>query len=383
MTIAPFEIHIPESALTDLRHRLAAARWPPAVDDTGWTEGSSAAYMRTLVQYWQHDYDWRAQERRLNAVPQFRIELDGFTIHYLHVRSSRPDATPLLMCHGWPGGNLEFLAVSRQLAEPEDRTAPAFHVIAPAMPGYGFSSVPTRSGVNVTRIADLWAQLMTALGYPRFGVQGGDWGAWVAIRMCRDHASRLLGAHLNYVPARYLPAPGSTGSDLTAEDRAYLSERQRWIDNENGYGHIQGTKPQTLAMALSDSPLGLAAWIVEKFHGWSDCGGDLQSVFTADELLTNVCVYWFTNTIYSSMRLYKEVLAELAADRGPAVRPTTRVAVARFPKEIVYPPRSHLERYFNIVRWTEMPAGGHFAALEQPVLLSRDIQAFFGALDAR
>jgi pimeloyl-ACP methyl ester carboxylesterase len=378
MTIAPFEIQIPEAALTELRRRLASAAWPPAVDGTGWTEGTSQTYLRELVSYWQHDYDWRAQERRLNAVPQFRAELDGFTIHYLHVRSNRPDAVPLLMCHGWPGGNLEFLKVIQLLVDPEDRTAPAFHVIAPAMPGYGFSSIPTRPGVNLTRIADLWARLMTQLGYERFGVQGGDWGAWVAIRLCRDHAPRLLGAHLNYVPARYVPVPGSAGEDLTAEDRAYLAQRQRWVDDENGYGHLQGTKPQTLAMALSDSPIGLASWIVEKFHGWSDCRGDLGSTFTRDELLTNVSVYWFTNTIYSSMRLYKEVAAELAEDRSPAIRPSTRVAVARFPREIVYPPRSHLERYLNIVRWTDMPSGGHFAALEQPVLLARDLQAFFG-----
>jgi len=381
MTIMPFEIQIPEAALVDLRGRLANAAWPPPVEATGWAEGTPGAFLQTVVRYWQHEFDWRAQERRLNAVAQFRVEIDGFTVHYLHVRSSRPDAVPLLMCHGWPGGNLEFLRVSQLLAHPEDPRAPAFHVVAPAMPGYGFSSIPTRPGVNITRIAALWTKLMSALGYERFGVQGGDWGAWVALRLCRDHAPRLLGAHVNYVPARYLPAPGSAGPGPTDEERAYLLERQRWIDEESGYAHLQGTKPQTLALALSDSPLGLAAWILEKFHGWSDCHGDPAAVFSLDELLTNISVYWFTNTIYSSMRLYKEVVAELAEGPGLTARSPTRVAVARFPKEIAYPPRSHLERYLHIVRWTEMPAGGHFAALEQPVLLTRDIQAFFSGLD--
>jgi pimeloyl-ACP methyl ester carboxylesterase len=377
MMLSPFQIQISDTALADLRARLANTAWPPTVEGTGWSEGTSHEYMREIVRYWQHDFDWRAQERWLNSVAQFRAEIDGFAIHYLHVRSKRPDAVPLLMCHGWPGGNFEFIRVSEMLANPDDSTTPAFHVVAPAMPGYGFSSRPDRPGVNLRRIAELWLQLMTALGYEQFGVQGGDWGAWLAIRLCRHHAARLLGAHLNYVPARYVPPLGGPETELTAEERAYAMSRQRWIDEENGYGHIQGTKPQTLAMALSDSPLGLAAWIVEKFRGWSDRGDHDDPRFTLDELLTNISVYWFTNTIYSSMRLYKEVLAELAADRDLAVRPGTRVAVARFPKEIAYPPRSHLENYLDIVRWTEMPRGGHFAALEQPTLLARDIQAFF------
>jgi pimeloyl-ACP methyl ester carboxylesterase len=377
MSITSFEIQISETALADLRGRLAKAAWPPAVEGTGWNEGASHAYMRELVRYWQHDFDWRAQESRLNAVPQFDAVIGQFAVHYLHLRSKRPDAMPLLMCHGWPGGNLEFVRISEMLANPDDSAAPAFHVVAPAMPGYGFSSLPDRPGVNLSRIAELWVQLMAALGYDRFGVQGGDWGAWLAIRLCRHHATHLLGAHLNYVPARYVPALGGPGKHLTAEEHVYLVDRQRWLDEENGYGHVQGTKPQTLAMALSDSPLGLAAWIVEKFHGWSDRGDRIDPAFTLDELLTIISVYWFTNTIYSSMRLYREVLGELAADHDLAVRSSTRMAVAKFPREIVCPPRSHLENYFHIVRWTEMPAGGHFAALEQPALLTRDIQAFF------
>ncbi|HEY0192163.1 MAG TPA: epoxide hydrolase, partial [Kofleriaceae bacterium] len=347
----------------------ARTAWPPVVDDVGWSEGTAQRYLRDVVAYWQHGFDWRAQERRLNAVPQFRIELDGLGIHYLHVRSTRPGAIPLLMCHGWPGGNLELLEISRLLAEPA-AGQPAFHVIAPAMPGYGFSSIPTRPGVNLARIADLWVQLMAQLGYARFGVQGGDWGAWVALQLCRRHADRLIGAHLNYVPARFVPVPTGDGPG----ERAYLVERERWVDEESGYGQLQGTKPQTLAFALSDSPVGLAAWILEKFHGWS---GGRDAAFSRDALLTNVCVYWFTNTIYSSIRLYKEVAGELARDRS-GDRPATPVAVARFPDEIAFPPRAHLANYLNLVRWTEMPAGGHFAALEQPALLAGDIQAFFG-----
>lgn len=364
--IEPFQIAIPDADLADLRARLARTAWPPVVEGVGWTEGTDHAALRALVAYWLDGFDWRAQERRLNAVPQLRVELAGARVHVFHRRSTRANAIPLLMCHGWPGGNVEMVEISGRLAEPDDPDAQAFHVIAPAMPGYGFSAIPTRPGTNLTRIAALWVELMAALGYPRFAVQGGDWGAWVALQLCRHHADRLIGAHLNYVPARFVPPP--TGDD--AETLAYLAARQRWVDDENGYGHLQGTKPQTAAFALTDSPVGLAAWILEKFHGWS--GGH---PFSADTLLTNISIYWFTRTIYASMRLYREVAAELVGFQ-PA-RATPPVAIARFPREIVSPPRAHLARYLDIARWTEMPAGGHFAALEQPALLADDIRAFF------
>jgi pimeloyl-ACP methyl ester carboxylesterase len=329
--------------------------------------------MKELVDYWQTRFEWREQERRLNALPQFRARLADLNIHFIHLRSNRPDAMPLLICHGWPGGINEFEKLARLLMDAHAN--PSFHLVIPSMPGFGFSDARTGAGVHF--VADLWGELMQHLNYDRFAVQGGDWGAWVAIAMTRRLRDRVLAAHVNYVPARYLP-PVSLDS-ATREEREFLERRQKWTEDESGYIQEQATKPQTAGFPLSDSPAGLAAWIIEKFYTWSGSNGNIESAFTKDELLTNVSLYWFTNSIYSSMRIYKEARRDVASTKWDD-RSTVPVAVAHFPDEIPFPPRSHVERYINLTRWTEMPAGGHFAALEQPQALAEDIRAFFGML---
>jgi pimeloyl-ACP methyl ester carboxylesterase len=366
----PFSIAVPEADLTALRSRLHDTRWPGAPHVNDWSDGASFNYMRELVAYWERHFNWREQERRLNTLPQFRATVSGLKIHYIHLRSGRDGAIPLLLCHGWPGGINEFEKLAHVLMEPD--AGPPFDLVIPSMPGYGFSEPQT--GVGIHFVADLWGELMRLLGYERFAVQGGDWGAWVAIAMTRRLRNRVIGAHVNYVPARYLPP--LTGDSLTAEERAYLQRRQKWSDDESGYIQEQATKPQTLGFAMSDSPVGLAAWIVEKFFGWSGNEGDTPPAFTKDELLTNVSLYWFTNSMYSAMRIYKEARRDIAAIDWSDSSPVP-VAVARFPNEIPFPPRSHIVKYLNVARWTEMPAGGHFAAMEQPEALGNDIREFF------
>ena len=365
-----FSVAIPESALIDLRSRLHNTRWPgpPHIDD--WSDGTSYPYLRELVEYWESQFDWREQERRFNAFPQFRATLSGVNIHFIHMRSNRPNAIPLLLCHGWPGGINEFEKLARILMD--SKSEPAFDLVIPSMPGFGFSEAHLGAGVHF--IADLWGELMQLLGYDRFAVQGGDWGGWVGTALGRRLPDRVRAVHLNYVPARYLPQPSPESA--TPEEREYLQRRQKWSDEEGAYTLIQGTKPQSLGFSMSDSPAGLAAWIIEKFHGWSGSGGRIESVFTKDELLTNVSLYWFTNSIYSSMRIYKDARPDTASAKWDTKSPVP-FAIAHFPAEIPFPPRSHIAKYLNLRRWTEMPAGGHFAAMEQPQALADDIRAFF------
>lgn len=378
----PFQIYVSEEQLSDLRERLQNTRWPHAIEVSNWSYGTDARYLAGLTEYWQTAFDWRKQERRLNALPQFRADVSGLNIHFIHVVSQRSDAIPLLLCHGWPGGINEFEKVIQPLSNPQSASLPAFHLVIPSMPGYGFSDAPRTAGVaNVGYIADLWGELMQSLGYDRFAVQGGDWGAWVAIAITRRMPERIIGAHLNYVPARFLPAPEP--QTATPEEREYLAHRRIWTEEESAYAQIQGTKPQTLGFALGDSPVGLAAWIVEKFYGWSGCKGDIESAFTKDELLTNISLYWFTNSILTAMTIYKESRLEMSQTPWqPHVSPVP-IAVAQFPYEIPFPPRSHVAKYLNIVRWTHMQSGGHFAALESPHELTEDIQSFFTSLKAQ
>ncbi len=377
MSIMSFSINVHDVELDDLKDRVAKTRWPAAFTDDVWAYGTNIEYMRTLASYWKDEFDWRKQERALNDLAQVTLELDGLQIHAFHIRSHRPDAIPLLLCHGWPGGNVEFAKILPLLVDPQDPYLPAFHVVAPAMPGYGFSTPFDKPGMGIGWVARLWADVMKRLGYERFGVQGGDWGAWVAIAICRENEERVIGAHLNYVPPRYMPTPGEDGGVITQEERASVDRRALWNEAEWGYGHIQSTKPLTLAYGLGDSPIGLAAWIIEKFHGWADTAKGFESVFTMDELLTNISIYWFTNTIGPSVRLYKESKAELASASLPTRKVATPFAVASFPRELPFWPRSQADKFLNILRWTEMPVGGHFAAMEQPEVLASDIRAFF------
>ena len=382
MAVERFTIRVSDAVLRDLADRLDATRWPDEILDSGWEYGSNLAYMRSLAEYWRNRYDWRREEARLNELPQFRIALDGFRIHFVHACGKGPAPLPLIVTHGWPGSFVEMRKLIPLLTDPAahgGRAEDAFDVVVPSLPGYGFSDHALESGMDPKRIAGLWARLMQELGYQRFGAQGGDWGSVVSIMVGLGHAERVIGIHLNYIAGRFL-----LGGSLNAQPEGeianeYLRELRVWWDAEGGYSHEQATKPQTVGYGLNDSPTGLAAWIIEKFRMWSDCAGEVESVFTRDELLTNIMIYWVTQTPASSARLYFESRQKpLSLSFSNRVEPP--VAVAVFPKEIVMPPKVLAERGLNIARWTVMPKGGHFAAMEQPALLANDLREFFRPL---
>jgi pimeloyl-ACP methyl ester carboxylesterase len=372
--IERFRIEVGDEVLEDLKRRLAATRFPDQIDGTGWDYGAELGTVRELCAYWRDKFDWRAQEARLNQLDHFKTTIDGQSIHFAHVRSKHENAFPLLISHGWPGTIVEFLDVIGPLTDPEahgGRAEDAFHVVTPSLPGYGFSE-PTRTrGWDVKRMAAAFAELMSRLGYARYGAQGGDWGALITTWIGRLDPEHAAGIHLN-MP---LGAPGDP-SGLTPQEQADLADLASFQADETGYQRIQGTKPQTLGFGLNDSPAGLAAWIVEKFHRWSDCNGDVESVYTKDQLLTNIMVYWVTQTITSSTRLYFEVFKQGQDGMGDA-RVEVPTGVARFPKEILRFPRAWVEKSYNVVHWTDMPKGGHFAAMEQPALFVEDVRKFF------
>lgn len=385
MQIQAYQINIEESCLTDLKQRLNNVRWPLSVDDESWDDGSSLVFMRRLVDYWRDRFDWRAQETRLNKLPQFLATVDGLSIHLVHQPGTGPAPLPLILTHGWPGSFVEMEKIIPLLANPGAHggdPADAFHVVVPSLPGYGFSQVPDRSGFGSSRIAGLWSALMRGLGYDQFGAQGGDIGAGVSTWLAYHYPQSVVGFHLNYISGGYRPPLGEGLPPVTAEEQSYLNTSAAWTDAEGAYAHLHGTKPLTLAYALNDSPVGLAAWIVEKFRAWSDCGGKVEEAFSLDSLLTDISLYWFGGAIGASIRLYKENrLQPLHFKRGERVQPP--LGVALFPRELPMPPRSWVERCHHVVRWTEMPKGGHFAAMEQPQLLAEDIRSFFRPLRHR
>jgi len=377
---SPFRLHVPESAIDDLRGRLARTRFPDQAPGAPWAYGTDVGYLQQLVAYWHDSFDWRAAEARLNTLPQFKVPLHGIELHFLHVEGKGPTPCPLLLSHGWPGSVFEFLDIVPRLTDPArfgGDPADAFTVVAPSLPGYGLSFAAGQARFGIERIADCFADLMTdVLGYARFAAQGGDWGASITSRLGHAHPDKLLGVHLNLLMVRRDLKPLH---EPTAEERAYFAELKGWLDEDTGYSWIQGTRPQTLAFGLTDSPAGLAAWIVEKFRAWSDCGGDVERVFTKDQLLANIALYWFTGAIGSSFWPY------YARRHGPWPIPDRGVGVpmgyAEFPREIIHPPRSVAETmYTDIRRWTVMERGGHFAAMEQPEALAREIVEFFRPL---
>ena len=381
MQIEPFRIAVPEDVLVDLRTRLARTRLPDEIPGSGWDYGTNLGYLRELIAHWRERYDWRAEERRLNAFPQFRARVGDLGVHFIHARGVGPKPLPLLITHGWPGSVAEFTKIIPLLTDPGAHggdPADAFDVVCPSMPGYGFSDHPATRGMDPERIAAVWTDLMRGLGYPRFGAQGGDWGSMVSTYLGARHADAVLGVHLNFVVA-LPPDPQNPADGLTQEELIPLMQVQQFLKEETGYQRIQCTKPQTLGYALNDSPAGLAAWIVEKFRTWSDCDGDVEKRFTKDELLTNVMLYWVTETATSSCRLYFE--AE-HADKFPpqGVRVGVPTGCAIFPHEILKPPRQWAERVFNVQQWTVMPSGGHFAAMEEPARLVDDVRSFFRPL---
>lgn len=379
MEVRSFTIHVPDDVLDDLRRRLEQTRFPNEIPDTGWEYGSNLGYIRELVQYWRTTFDWRAQEAKLNRFQHYKTKVDSLDIHFIHERGQGPNPMPLIMTHGWPSCFFEMTKILPLLTDPGSHggdPADAFDMIVPSLPGFGFSDPASTSGMDVQRVAGLWHTLMTVnLGYPRFAAQGGDIGAGVTACLGHGYADSLYGIHLTSItrPTPYL-GPGSR--PLTAAEQALVDQRARWQQDEGGYAHIQGTKPQTLAYGLNDSPAGLAAWIVEKYRTWSDCGGNVEARYTKDELLTIVTLYWVTQTIGSSTRMYKENQRTLWV-MGPDETIPAPAGMAMFPQEIARPPREWGERSYDVRRWEEMPRGGHFAALEEPELLAHEVRAFF------
>jgi microsomal epoxide hydrolase len=381
MQVEPFRIQVPDAVLTDLRERLARTRFPDAGPGEPWKYGTDVAYLRELVTYWRDRYDWRKHEAALNAFPQWKAQVAGLGIHFIHQRGKGPKPLPLVITHGWPGSVAEFTKIIGPLTDPAAHggdPADAFDVVAPSMPGYGFSDPAREPGMDAEKIASLWAELMRGLGYQRFGAQGGDWGSMVTTYLGARHADVVLGIHLNLLIA-FPPDPANPVAGLNEQEIADLIPLQHFLDEETGYQRIQGTKPQTLGCALNDSPAGLAAWIVEKFRTWSDCDGDVEQRFTKDELLTNIMLYWVPEKATSSARLYYEMLhAGKFPPTGFRVEVPTGGAI--FPKEIMKPPRAWIEKTHNVARWTRFERGGHFAAMEEPDALVEDVRAFFRPL---
>jgi microsomal epoxide hydrolase len=374
--VVPFRIAVPDAVLTDLKDRLARTRFPDEIDDARWDYGTNLAYLKDLVAYWRTKYDWREQERRLNQLPQFKTTIDGVDIQFVHQRSRRSDAIPLVFIHGWPGSFWEVSKILGPLTDPASHGGmpqDAFHVVALSLPGYGFSGKPREPGYGARRMADVVAKLMARLGYTRYGAQGGDWGAIIIRQLGLVDPTHLIGLHSNMCLA---PQGGGSNPNegLPADEIARLEVARARTTNETGYQQIQSTKPQSLGYGLNDSPAALAAWIVEKFRTWSDSDGEIEKRFTKDELLTNIMIYWVTESGPSSVRLYYE------NRKNPGLQGRVQVpfACAVFPKELFgISTRRSVEAQYNLVRYTLMPRGGHFAALEEPQLLVDDVRAFF------
>ncbi len=384
--VTPFRIDVPDAVLADLAVRLDRTRLADEVDDGDWNRGMHRGYLASLLRYWRHQFDWRAQEAALNRLPHGRVELDGLGVHVIQVRGRGPNPLPLILTHGYPDSFIRFLNLIPRLTDPAAHggdAADAFDVVVPSLPGYGFSDRPKKSGTTF-RIGELWHTLMTdVLGYRRYGAHGGDWGSTVTEQLARSHAGAVVGIHLTDVPFWH---QFQKPSDPSAAEQAYFADTEAWIKDDGAYALIQGTRPSSLAPALNDSPAGLAAWIVEKFQRWSDCGGDVERRFSKDLLLTNVMTYWVGGSIGSAFLPYYDftsagVLRWIAeAVKQWVGSSDVPAAFAMFPKDISHPPRAWAERFFNVQRWTEMPRGGHFAALEEPDLLAADLRTFFRPL---
>jgi microsomal epoxide hydrolase len=375
MAVREYRIDVPESVLDDLRDRLAKTRWAEPLPGEPWKRGASVAYIRELCEYWRTSYDWRKHESALNAYPQFMREIDGVDFHFWHVRGKGSSPMPLMLVHGWPGSIFEFHHLIGPLTDPAAHggdAADAFDLIVPALPGYGFSGKPREPGWGPTRTARAFDALMGELGYARYGTQGGDWGSIITSLMAANHGEHVAGAHLNML--FMAPTPEQAQAP---EAKEILEAGAAFQRDETGYSLVHSTKPMSLGIAQSDSPAGIAAWIVEKFRTWSDCGGDIESVYTKDQLLTNIMFYWATNSIASAANMYYESRAER---RGAWPEIKVPVGVAMFPKELARCPRTWTDGKLNVTQWTEMPQGGHFAALEQPKLLLDDMRSFFRPL---
>jgi len=384
LRVTPFSIQVAPEVLSDLHSRIRNTRWPAPAPGAAWEQGTDLDYLRQMLAYWADGFDWAAQERALNGVAHFRAELDGVQIHFVHVRAKGRRGIPLILTHGWPSSFVELLPLVPLLTDPAAHglDGPAFDVVIPSLPGYGFSERPHRTGVNYPYVARLWHRLMRGLGYERYGAQGGDFGAGVATFMALGDPEAMIGIHLSNLEIAPYTGPGSR--PLSAAERAYRERNAAFWQDEIGYKAIQSTKPQTLAYGLNDSPAGLAAWLLEKWRSWADTRGELNERFSRDFLLTTVTLYWVTQTITSSMRDYFDNdnwRFRTALGPQDVVKVPTGIAV--FDHTFVdegTPPREWAERLYDVRRWTPMPRGGHFAPAEEPALLARDIAGLFAAL---
>lgn len=369
--ISEFKCHIEESSIDDLKSRIKQCRWTDEIKGSGWQYGAGLSYTRELARYWVNRFDWRKVEDEINQYPNYIAEMDGTKIHFLHVKGKGKIAVPLVITHGWPGSFLEMMKLIPLLTANSEFS---FDVIIPSIPGFGFSQKVTDAGCNLWFIAGLWNKLIKELGYKKVLLQGGDFGAGISSALALKHPENVMGLHLNYIPGSYLPyVPGT--ENFTEEEIRFQKSADDWYNTEGAYAHQHRTKPLTLAYGLNDSPVGLCAWIVEKFREWSDCSGNIENIFTKDELLANVSLYWFTETIHSSIRLYNEnSKAPFHFSKNDFIN--IPVGIARFHKEEPFPPRKFIERGYNIQHWTDIPEGGHFAAMEQPELLAADIIKF-------
>jgi microsomal epoxide hydrolase len=380
--IKPFRIYVPDADLDDLRDRLARTRWPEEQPDSGWAYGIPLAYVKELAEYWRTQYDWRKWEARLNELPQFTTTIDGANVHFIHVRSPEPDAMPLLVTHGWPGSIVEYIELIGPLTDPRSHggdQADAFHLALPSIPGYGFSGPTHEKGWSMRRVARAWAELMSRLGYERYGAHGGDWGAGISRDLGVIDAEHVAGVHLTMLTT---PPPDDPAelADLTDVEQMRLNRLKMFRLDGMGYFMLQATRPQTLSYGLTDSPVGQLAWIAEKFKGWTDSQHRPEDAVDRDLMLTNITIYWLTKTAGSSARLYWETAHSGTGWGAPPEASTTPTGVAVFPQEIAPPVRKWAERVNNIVHWSEFDRGGHFAAMEEPDLLLPDIRAFFREL---
>ena len=377
MTIETFKIQISDKTLEDLSFRLSNTKWPNQLKDSNWESGTKKDYMQSLISYWRSDYNWRSQENNLNSYAQFKCNVDGIDIHFFYEKGKGPNPMPIILTHGWPDSFVRYQKIIPLLTDPVSfggNANDSFDVIIPSLPGFGFSSIPEYSGYNNSRVADLWAKLMTEkLGYTKFAAAGGDIGSGVTRYLALNYSELLVGIHLTDIGIIRDILTSMSENSLSSQELQYKKTVQQWLAQEGGYMSIQSTKPLTLAYGLSDSPVGLAAWIIEKFHSWSDCNGNLENTYSMDELLTNIMIYWLTNTIGSSARMYYENTHSLPPMKEIKV-PT---GLALFPEDILLPPREWAEKKLNVIHWTEMPRGGHFTAMEEPELFVEDVRKFY------
>jgi Predicted hydrolases or acyltransferases (alpha/beta hydrolase superfamily) len=376
MSIKKFNIQVSDEVLNDLKYRLDHVRWPEQLENSSWERGTDINYLKSLVSYWNDEFDWRAQEKELNRFSHFCCNVDGIDIHFIHEKGKGPNPTPIILTHGWPDSFIRYQKIIPLLTDPASYGGDpndSFDVIIPSLPGFGFSSASKHSGMNNYRVSELWAKLMTEkLGYSKFAAAGGDVGSGVTRYLALNHPELLIGIHLTDIGIiRDLMISNDT--KLSKDELHYKKIASEWMSNEAGYISIQSTKTQTLAYGLSDSPVGLAAWIIEKFRSWSDCNGNLDQQYSKDELLTNIMIYWITNTVGSSARIYYENTHSLPP-MGHIDVPT---GIAIFPADILLPPKEWAMRNLNITRWTTMPKGGHFTAMEDPKHFAEEIRTFF------